>query len=79
MKSAGRPALTEDGRAICALVRSEIVRVGWSEIARRSGMDRTALHRAFPPKGDRNPSFRTMTSVADAVGLEFTVRRKAPQ
>lgn len=69
--------LTPDARAICALVRREIVRTGWSETARRAGVERTALHRAFPPRGQRNPSFVTFTNVAAAVGLEFTVRKVA--
>ena len=72
----GRP--TPAARAVCSLVRREIIRVGWSETARRCGMDRTALHRAFPPACNRNPSFVTLTNVAAAVGLEFTVRKAAP-
>lgn len=70
--------LTPDGQAICALLRGEIARVGWSETARRAGVDRCNLHRAFPADpGKRNPSFATVTEVARALGLEVTVRRRA--
>jgi DNA-binding phage protein len=74
---APRRPLTADGHAICALVRAEIVRVGWSKTAALSGVERSALHRAFPANGmSRVPSFATVTAVAAAVGLEFTVRRR---
>lgn len=75
---APRSAMTVDGLAIFALLRVEIVRVGWSETARRCGIDRTALHRAFRDKpATRSPHFGTIMAVADALGLEFTVRRRA--
>jgi DNA-binding phage protein len=60
--------------AICATVRASIVLAGWSETARRSGVDRTALHRAFPPeRGGRMPSFSMVIAVADALGLRLSI------
>lgn len=56
-------------------LRQAIIRKGWSATARLSGVDRTVLHRAFRPEGDkaRMPSFTTVTLVAEALGLRLTV------
>jgi DNA-binding phage protein len=78
LKYRPRTEPTPDARDICAILRDEIVRTGWSETARRAGVERTALHRAFQASpGKHNPSFATVTKTAQALGLEFTVRRKA--
>jgi DNA-binding phage protein len=72
-----RRALTADAQVICARLRTEIIRTGWSETARRSGVERAALHRAFMGGGKRVPSFQTIASVAQALGLEFSLQRRA--
>jgi DNA-binding phage protein len=72
--------MTPDGQLICARLRKAIIKTGWSETARRVGMDRTALHRAFAPhRGNRTPSFVTISLVAQALGLKLTVyERRRP-
>jgi DNA-binding phage protein len=61
--------------AIWQALRDAIVRTGWSETARRVGMDRTALHRAFgaTKPSTRSCHFATIMAVADAVGLELRI------
>lgn len=68
--------MTRDAEAICEELRAAIVRTGWSETARRCGIDRTALHRSFRPKrGNGQPSFVTVSLVAEALGLRLSIER----
>lgn len=72
--------LTPDARRLCDALRAEIVVAGWSATARRAGVDRMALHRAFPPvRRGRNPSFPMVAEVARSLGFELTLTRKGPQ
>lgn len=74
---ASRCGMTADAEAVRRVLRAEIVRVGWSETARRCGMDRTALHRVFRINpATRCPNFATIASVAQALNLEITVTPK---
>jgi len=64
-----------------ARIREAIVRVGWSETARRCGIDRVTLHRAFGttpkvkgPRGPIGPSFDTVLAVLPAVGLKLIIK-----
>lgn len=57
-------------------IRAAIVRMGWSETARRSGVDRTVLHRTFAEKPRKGPSLRTIERVLPALGLELAVRER---
>jgi DNA-binding phage protein len=57
-------------------VREAIVRVGWSETARRSGYDRCNLHRAFRKNSRTVPNLATIVDVAEAVGLKIEVRER---
>ena len=68
-------AMTRDADAIVNLLREEIERVGWSEVARRSGIERTALHRAFQARRGRAPAFTTVMFVAEALGVKLEARR----
>jgi DNA-binding phage protein len=60
-------------------IRTAIERQGWSETARRSGISRVTLHRAF---GDTRrkaavnagPSLATIERVLPSIGLELAVR-----
>lgn len=70
--------MTPDAQAICAILRAAIVRTGWSETARRSGVNRVTLHRCFPHRGSgTNPSLATIAAVAGALSLQLTVSERA--
>jgi probable addiction module antidote protein len=45
---------------------------GISEVARRTGLNRQHLYRAFSGKG--NPTWSTMDSVLGALGFRFAIR-----
>ncbi len=55
-------------------IRAGIERLGWSETARRCGVDRTQLHRAFGHNPRKGTSLRTIERVLPALGLELTVK-----
>lgn len=59
------------------MIRAGIERAGWSETARRSGIDRTTLHRNFPKCGSGNPKLETIVAVLPHVGLELTLSESA--
>jgi probable addiction module antidote protein len=72
-----RCGLTADAQALIAALREEIISVGWSATARQAGLNRCSLHRAFrATPGQSVPNFDTIMAVANALGLELTVRRK---
>jgi DNA-binding phage protein len=54
-----------------------IEREGWSATSKRSGVDRTELHRAFGRHGRGHPTLRTIERVIPHVGLELTAREVA--
>lgn len=65
---------TADVERLCAELKEEIGCVGWSETARRAGVDRTALHRAF--SGRRNTAnLTTIAAVANALGFHLVLAR----
>jgi DNA-binding phage protein len=69
---------TADALALCAALREHIIRAGWSETARRTGIDRCALHRAFPEKRRGTmPAFVTVSLVAAALNLRLAVSAEA--
>lgn len=49
---------------------------GMTDIARRAGMSRESLYRALGDNG--NPALATVEKVLDALGLQLTVKPKAP-
>lgn len=61
------------GTALVAQLREAIVRTGWSETARRAGVNRCALHRSFKRGG--TPSFERIDAVAEAVGMRVSLTR----
>lgn len=64
--------MTADGQAICDELRAAAERLGWCELGRRTGRDRTALYRSFSGKPDGyKPGFRTVTDVAEALGYRL--------
>jgi DNA-binding phage protein len=63
--------ITHDGAAVIDTLRSQIERIGWSETARRSGIARETLHKAFKR---RTMSFMTVQRVAQAVGVRLDAR-----
>jgi DNA-binding phage protein len=50
-----------------------IERVGWREVARRTGVDRCALHRTFSRNGRGHPTLATLDRVLPHVGLRLTI------
>lgn len=77
-----RHVLTPAARAILVQLRAEIVRAGWCATARRTGYDRSALARAFPaavpmPSSTKCPNLATVADVAQALGFDLVLRRKA--
>jgi DNA-binding phage protein len=63
--------ITRDGAAVIDTLRAQIERIGWTETARRSGIARETLHKAFKR---RSMSFMTVQRVADAVGVRLEAR-----
>ena len=47
-----------------------------SELAKRTGMSRTSLYKAL--NGEGRPEFGTILKVAQALGLEMTVKPRIP-
>lgn len=67
--------MTHDAKAIVDLIRSEIMKVGWSETARRSGVNRSTLWRTFRWGADRVPSFYILAQVACTLGVRLEAHR----
>lgn len=68
----------EDARLIPTTLRTVADAVGMSELARRTGLDRSNLYTALSEGG--NPRLETIVAIAGSFGLEVTlcpVRRKA--
>ncbi len=63
----GDPALIRDAIGIVARAR------GMSQIAREAGLSRESLYKALSQTG--NPSFETVRSVLQALGLPLSVKR----
>lgn len=68
---------------LIAIIRERVEQVGWSEAARRAGVDRCNLHRSLGPRHAQFPaSLRTLQKLLPAIGLELTVKeidRCSPQ
>ncbi len=66
-------AAMEDGHpAVIATAIGNIARAkGMSQIARKAGIGRVSLYKAFSPNG--NPEFATVLKVVKALGLTFHV------
>lgn len=61
---------------IVAQIRTRIKLMGWSYVARKSGVERPTLWRAF---GDgccpnRSPTLTTLNAVLPVIGLELEIR-----
>lgn len=61
-----------------ATVRARIQSVGWSETARRSGINRVTLHRCFGERARNDPGLETIVAVLPHVGLELAAT-ESPQ
>lgn len=61
---------------VISVIREEIEHVGYAEVARRSGLDRTFLYRAFQDRSDGCPNFVTVALTAEALGMRIEVVRK---
>ena len=66
---------TSDIDEICKAIGVVIHRHNISEIAKKAGIERSSLYRAFA--GPKHPNFKTVLSVLDAMGfqLHVTARR----
>jgi DNA-binding phage protein len=52
-----------------------------SDIAKKAGLERTSLYRAFRDTQQRHPNFSTVLNVLDALGLQLKVvksRKRQP-
>lgn len=49
--------------------RVERVRGGWCTVAKRAGVERASLYRAFKMKG-RQPTLTTLLKVTEALGMK---------
>ena len=58
-------------RALGTIARSK----GMTQIARATGIPRESLYQSISEKG--NPNFRTLWKVAEALGYEVVIRKKA--
>jgi probable addiction module antidote protein len=64
--------------AICQLIGDAVKLNKVSEIARKAGLERSSIYRAFA--GQQSPNFSTVLSVLDAMGLRLKVMpRRARQ
>jgi DNA-binding phage protein len=54
-------------------IRAAIERIGWSETARRSGVNRVTLHRCFGKNGREHPTMTTIERVLPHIGLRIAV------
>jgi probable addiction module antidote protein len=61
-----------DPSAVVAALGTVARARGMAELARSTGLGRESLYKAL--SSDGNPSFRTVLSVATALGYRFTVR-----
>lgn len=70
-------AVMEDGDPVLiAVALGDVARArNFSQLARDVGMSRQGLDKALSPDG--NPSFATMIKVAQALGLQLTLKPKA--
>jgi DNA-binding phage protein len=71
--------LTRDARRVLNQLGDAVADAGWTATARRSGVDRVTLHRLFgnmPGRTTNAPNFATLCLIAEALGLELTVRPK---
>lgn len=66
-------------RQVLQVVDAERERAGLTkaDLAHRVGVDPSAIRRMFTSDAS-NPTLRTILEVLDALGLEVTVRRRAP-
>lgn len=84
MSPAGRGIMVTDpstssGQGLVGRIRAGIERVGWSETARRSGVDRVKLHRTFGERmGHGNPRLELLLAVLPHVGLSLSVTERRP-
>lgn len=62
-----------DVAAACAAIGSTVKLHGASEIARKAGIERPSIYRAFGSAG--SPNFTTLVRVLDAMGLRLKVTR----
>lgn len=69
-------SVTRDAFEVIAVIREEIEHVGYAEVARRSGLDRTFLYRAFRDRTDGCPNFVTVALAAEALGMRIEVVRR---
>lgn len=69
--------------ALCEQIREQIRRTpgGFSELARRTGIHRIALHHAFPEqrRNNRAMSLATLDAVVEALGLRLSLTRGDPR
>lgn len=68
--------VTSDAYSVIAVIREEIEHVGYAEVARRSGLDRTFLYRAFRDRSDGCPNFVTVATVVEALDMRIEVVRR---
>ena len=54
-------------------IRERITAMGWSEASRRSGVDRTHLHRAFGNRPRKNVALSTIERILPTLGLKLTL------
>jgi probable addiction module antidote protein len=65
---------SSDIASICKAVGDAVMLHNVSDIARKSGLKRTSLYRAFRD-AQRHPNFSTVLSVLDAIGFQLKVVR----
>ena len=66
---------TSDIREICQAIGDATRGSNLSGIARKAGIVRTSLYRAFAG-GPNHPNFKTVLSVLDAMGLQLSVKAR---
>jgi probable addiction module antidote protein len=69
---------SSDIDSICKAVGDAVMLHNVSDIARKSGLKRTSLYRAFRDT-QRHPNFSTVLSVLDAMGLQLKVTSRKRQ
>ncbi|MCI1902419.1 MAG: putative addiction module antidote protein [Bifidobacteriaceae bacterium] len=71
MSKSGDPVMIQTALGNIARARAS----GMTDISKKAGVGRESLYKSLSSSG--NPSFATVLRVAQALGFEFTAKRKA--
>lgn len=71
-----RSVSSADAYRFVAAIRQQIEKLGYSEVARRTGLRDDFIRQAFRDGSESCPNLVTVVTVAEAIGLRLIVRRR---